>query len=89
MNSSPFIINTAKLFSIEVLNLNNSDCTICRCNLNTNSIYHQEKGLPSKISTGLCGHSYHEECISGWLNTNNKHCPICSKKWENNKKIEK
>ncbi len=82
MESSPFIINTVKLFSIEVLNLNNTDCTICRCNLNTNSIYHQEKGLLSNVITGLCGHSYHEECITGWLNTGNKHCPICSKKWE-------
>lgn len=63
------------------LNLSsNTDCTICRCNLNTNSIYNQEKGIDSEISSGMCGHSFHTECIKPWI-SKNKHCPICSVAW--------
>lgn len=55
----------------------NTECTICRKSLNSNSIYADEKGFNSILSKGLCGHMYHKECIDIWLNTNTK-CPICS-----------
>lgn len=28
-----------------------------------------------------CGHAFHKDCISQWLNERNK-CPLCMKKWE-------
>ena len=81
MSSSPFVIKKMNLFSSWVFNLpKNTECTICRCSLNTNSIYHQEKGLDSHIVDGMCGHSFHYECIKPWVDMN-KHCPICSAQW--------
>ena len=74
-----FKINNIKLLSTWCHNLkHNTDCTICRCNLNNNSIY--SKGNTSIIVSGLCGHTFHKECIRPWVVKNN-HCPICSVKW--------
>ena len=58
----------------------NKDCSICRQNLNTNSLYNQEKGIDSYVVQGTCSHSFHNECIKPWIAVNN-HCPLCSKKW--------
>ena len=56
----------------------NKECTICRLHLNCNSIYNETENK-SKLSVGICGHAYHDECIQKWLSNKNKHCPICSK----------
>lgn len=78
---SKFKIKNVKLLSTWCYNLkSNTDCTICRISLNSNSIYAQEKGHDSYVVTGMCGHSYHYECIEPWIKTN-PHCPICSEKW--------
>jgi hypothetical protein len=58
----------------------NVDCTICRQSLNNDSIYALEKGWRSTILTGLCGHTFHAECITPWLKTS-LNCPICSQKF--------
>ena len=55
----------------------NTDCTICRNSINSNSIYANEKGTISDICKGKCGHIFHSECILPWLKSNQK-CPICS-----------
>lgn len=83
-NILKFKINKITLLSTWCHNLqNNTDCTICRTNLNCNSIYAKDK--ESIVVSGMCGHSFHNECIESWLNpTNgfsNKQCPICSTKW--------
>ena len=71
-------INNNKLISSWSYNLDkNSDCTICRSSLNSDSIYNIEKGIRSTLSRGLCGHMFHTECIDPWLKNNIK-CPICS-----------
>ena len=78
---SKFKINKITLLNSWCYNLkNNTDCTICRMNLNENSIYAQEKGIDSCVVVGMCGHSFHKECIDPWIKTN-QHCPICSSKW--------
>lgn len=59
----------------------NTECTICRQNLNNNSIYASEKGVYSQMSKGLCGHMFHHECITNWLAISVK-CPICSAKYK-------
>lgn len=56
----------------------NVDCTICRKNLNCDSIYAQKN--TSIIVNGKCGHSYHKECIEPWL-AKQPYCPICLQKW--------
>jgi RING-box protein 1 len=79
--STKFVVNDIKILSSWGFNLpSNTDCTICRCNLNTNSLYHQDKAIDSFVVEGGCGHSFHYECIKPWVDKNN-HCPICSAQW--------
>jgi len=79
--------NKFKIINVRLLNTwcynlnNNTDCTICRTNLNENSIYAQEKEDNSIIVMGVCNHSFHHECIDPWIKKN-PHCPICFSKWE-------
>ena len=81
---SKFKIVSIKLMNTSVYNLDkNVDCTICRCNLNENSLY-SNKVSDSIIKTGMCGHSFHYECITPWTTTHHT-CPICFSKWTNNK----
>lgn len=92
MTNSPFVIKQINMFSGWVYNLpKNNECTICRCNLNTPSLYNQEKGIDSYVVSGTCLHSFHQECIKPWVDKN-KHCPICSVQWQynypNNDKLE-
>lgn len=82
--NSRFKINNIYILSTSCYRLNkNTDCTICRSNLNSASIFAQEKGEESTIVQGLCGHCFHSECINPWIKQH-KHCPICSKNWLNN-----
>ena len=83
---SPFKIKQLNISSTWVYNVpTNTDCTICRCNLSTPSIFNQEKGLDSYVVSGDCLHSFHQECIKPWVDKN-KSCPICSKNWNYSKK---
>jgi len=83
---SPFKIKQFNISSTWVYNVpTNTDCTICRCNLSTPSIYNQEKGIDSYVVSGDCLHSFHQECIKPWVDKN-KSCPICSKNWNYSKK---
>jgi len=82
MTCNAFSIKKINILSSWVFNLpTNTECTICRCNLNGPSLYNQEKGLESYVVSGLCQHSYHNECIKPWVDKN-KLCPICFQKWE-------
>ena len=82
MLKSPFKIKEINMSSTWVYNIpKNNDCTICRCNLNTPSLYNQEKGIDSYVVSGHCLHSFHQECIKPWVDKNN-HCPICSCVWQ-------
>ena len=81
-----FKIKNVKVLSTWIYNLkNNTDCTICRSNLNENSIYADNKNEDSVVVSGICGHSFHKECINNWIKSNNqnKNCPICFLKWQN------
>ena len=83
----PIKIKSINLFSSWVYNLpKNTDCTICRCNLNLSSLYHQEKGIDSYVVSGACNHSFHYECIKPWVEKNH-YCPICFSEWQFNTKL--
>jgi RING-box protein 1 len=85
--SFKFQVNSIKILNSKGYNLTtNTDCTICRCNLNTNSLYNQDKGLDSMLIRGTCGHVFHSECIEPWLKNNN-HCPICITVWSTHEKF--
>ena len=78
---SRFKIISMKLINSSFYDLDkNIDCTICRCNLNENSLHANSKGTDSIIVTGGCGHSFHYECITPWVK-NQPNCPICSSQW--------
>jgi hypothetical protein len=80
--NTKFEILDIKLLSTFCHNLeSNKDCTICRANLNNNSLFAQEKGIESYIVFGICKHAFHYECIESWIKTTKK-CPICFKAWE-------
>tara|TARA_B100000674_G_scaffold465540_1_gene448554 strand:+ start:843 stop:1106 length:264 start_codon:yes stop_codon:yes gene_type:complete len=76
-------INNAQLVTSWAYNLpKNCECTICRENLNCSSLKYQDKGIESYVVTGVCGHSFHKECIDPWIAKDNKNCPLCgNKKW--------
>jgi RING-box protein 1 len=79
--SNKFIINNIKVISCWGYNLpSNTDCTICRNNLNESSLYNHDKGIDSQIQKGSCGHSFHSECINPWV-IKHKTCPICFSDW--------
>lgn len=79
--SNKFVINDIKLLSCWEYNLpSNTDCTICRYSLNTQSLYNQNKDVESIIQRGACGHSFHSECIQPWI-IKHKSCPICFSYW--------
>ena len=81
LSKSKFKIINIKLLNTHIYNLSlNTDCTICRCNLNSESIYAQEKCIDSYVVSGLCGHSFHYECINPWVSSQ-PNCPLCSAKW--------
>lgn len=58
----------------------NTECMICANELNDDSIYAQENNYFSQISTGSCGHSFHNDCIKEWLKNNNS-CPLCKQRF--------
>lgn len=78
---SKFVINDIKILSCWGYNLpSNTDCTICRHSLNTQSLYYQNTYNDSIVQRGSCGHSFHRECIHPWV-TKHKTCPICFADW--------
>ncbi len=79
--SNKFVVNNIKILSSWGYNLpTNTDCTICRVSLNTNSLYYQDKGIDSYVVEGTCSHSFHYECIKPWAEKH-KTCPICFANW--------
>ena len=80
--TSLFTVKSIHMINSWTYNLpKNTECTICRCNLNCSSLYHQDKGLDSYVVTGVCSHSFHYECIKPWVDKN-KYCPICAQEWK-------
>lgn len=83
MSNKPiFEIKKINVIALTKFNTKGTEfCTICKNNLNSNSLSNEEKGQDSRVINGLCGHSFHEECIKPWVKKN-KTCPICRKQWK-------
>ena len=54
-------------FETVVLDNNNTECIICKDNMNNNN---------NPVKLVKCGHIYHKECLLHWLKRKNE-CPIC------------
>ena len=80
---SKFEVIDANLIATWRYKLQNSDCAICFSSLSSPSVIDLQKGNDSEIVIGICGHSYHNICITPCLRENNR-CPLCSSKWEDN-----
>lgn len=89
MSKKPiFEIKRISLVALTKFNIKGTEyCTICKNNLNSNSLCNEEKGKNSRVINGFCSHSFHEECILPWVKKN-KTCPICRKPWKEIKCIE-
>jgi len=66
------------LGQIEYILDTNTECTICRSNLNESSIF--STSIESNIKKGICGHVFHIECITPWVKKTKK-CPLCFDNW--------
>jgi len=58
--------NKIKIDELEIIDNICGDCSICLCNI-------EKKDKCKKMP---CGHTFHSECITNWLNVELK-CPIC------------
>jgi hypothetical protein len=84
---SKFKINTISLLGSFCYNFpknSNTDCSICRNNLNFKSPTTEEKCIECHVVIGECGHLFHQDCITSFLKFN-QYCPICSTLWKQNK----
>ena len=75
------IIKTEMICSWSYNLKKNNDCPICYNNLSASSVPCLQKGTDSSLRMGMCGHTFHSDCIGPWLRNNNR-CPICSCNWE-------
>ena len=79
--SCKFIIKSMHIPATWAHDVPTSICAICRCNINIPSLTRQDKNQSSNIVIGRCQHSYHEDCINKWIESSNKHCPLCIQEW--------
>jgi hypothetical protein len=79
--TTKFIIKNIHMVASWGYNVRATDCTICRCNLNLPSLTYQDNGIDSNISIGVCGHTFHTDCIQSWINMNNTNCPLGCNNW--------
>ena len=81
MNEVKFSIESINMIGQIVFKINSTnECLICKCNLNSNSIYDLNDNEELKICEGECGHQFHYKCINHIIK-NNKLCCACSKPW--------
>jgi len=65
--------------------LQNRDCLICRESLISGG--NSKNTLVPCILP--CGHSFHVECISGWISNDGDSCPLCREHFKEHKSIKR
>ena len=67
-------------------NDNKTECVICKRSIYEPSYDHitdnTKLQLESEIIIGKCGHYYHNDCMTKWINSGNKTCPIDKVEWQ-------
>ena len=57
-----------------------TNCAICRKSIMELSAEAKERTVCAPVQ-GICGHTFHKDCITSWLK-NNRKCPICKRTWQ-------
>ena len=74
----PYKIKKWTILNVKIHKLiKNTDCSICRLNLNYESMNIKDD---NNIVIGNCGHAFHFGCINTWL-VQNTTCPLCCETW--------
>mmetsp|Transcript_1551 Transcript_1551/g.2193 ORF Transcript_1551/g.2193 Transcript_1551/m.2193 type:complete len:155 (-) Transcript_1551:44-508(-) len=65
-------------------NANDDVCGICHASFEGTAPGVRYPGEDSPVVWGKCGHAYHLQCVSRWLQTSSSKnlCPICRQEWE-------
>jgi RING-box protein 1 len=79
------IFETVSLHPVIYWNYKSGICSLCRSNILgvciECEVNKENKEVKCERVKGVCGHIYHEHCISKWLSTQ-KTCPIDMNKWD-------
>jgi len=78
MSRFKIVDNIYILSKVEHILDTNTECIICRNNLNEESIFGDTSAY--SIKKGLCGHVFHNDCMTPWLKKS-KQCPLCFNNW--------
>ena len=66
-----------------------NSCAICRNSVMELSAKTNDRTVCAPV-VGVCGHTFHKDCITSWINTrHNTKCPVCKQNWQIKKIQEK
>ena len=85
MSSIPINIKSMDLkfsWSYPATDSSDGKCTLCKKDIMSVTFEDINKGqLRSRIVSGTCGHSYHQQCMDNFIKTNDSVCPIDGTPW--------
>jgi hypothetical protein len=75
-----------KSYSEKDVDKSKTECVICKRSIYEPSYEHitdvSKLQEDPQLIIGKCGHIYHNDCMTKWLSTGNKTCPIDKVEWQ-------